>query len=109
YRQVLRRAPAPVGDLERPRQRPAVRAKVGGPEPHRRDLAAARPASEGRTTTTLGVEPGRRRHRYFEGSSAPIGTPVCLALLQYLPQSQVDPPFVTGVSTVSQPRLSKHF
>src|SRR5262249_22898880 len=62
YRQVLRRAPAPVGYLERLARPPAVRAKVAGPEPHRRHLAATGPAGQCVATTAGGIEPGRRSH-----------------------------------------------
>jgi hypothetical protein len=59
--QILGAAASPIRDLEGLRGRPAVRAKIHGPESHRRDLAPTVPAGEFRPAPA-GVEPGGRGH-----------------------------------------------
>ena len=60
-----------------------MRAKVGSAEPHRRDLAAARPAGQRGPATAGGVEPGRWGHRFGRCGAAltpqhrPRGCPGC--------------------------------
>ena len=64
-RKILRRAPAPIWDVERLWGRPAVGAEVSSPEAHRRHLAATGPAGLGWASLAGGVEPGSWRHERY--------------------------------------------
>jgi len=75
HRQILCRASAPIGDLQRLRWLPAMRAQIGRAEPHRRDLPATRPAFELSAWSAVGVEPGGRGHKITCSVRLPVHFP----------------------------------
>jgi hypothetical protein len=92
-REVLRRAAAPVGDLEGLRGRPAVRTKVARAEPHRGDLAATGPAGPRWAEAAGGVEPDGRRHWMISSARAStaggIVRPSALAVFRLMMSSNL--------------------